>query len=164
MVCPAISWHSQSQIFQKQCQVPFSVCQRLQLKCKINNVVFAYTAYEYSANSLFIDFFVFIVTMDELLTIADDMRPYTADNMKIEVAPWIKDYVVDMDDLYTDLTLEKIHNKPRGEDVKTLKSYEELFEDCKSMVGTGSPAKRPRKSRKSKKVLMKGDPGMGKTT
>ena len=104
------------------------------------------------------------MTLDELQTIADNMRPYTADAMKIEVAPWIKDYVVDMEELYTDLSLEKTHNKPTGEDEKALNNYKELFENCQSVDGTGSPAKRPRKSRKSKKVLMKGDPGMGKTT
>ena len=69
------------------------------------------------------------ISEDELLRIADRLRPYTADAMKIEVAPWIRDYVVDMDDLYTDLTLEKVKNKPIGIEAQTLEDYKELFDD-----------------------------------
>ena len=41
------------------------------------------------------------------MTLVGKIRPFTEQAMKIEVAPWIKDYVVDMDELYTELTLEK---------------------------------------------------------
>ena len=51
--------------------------------------------------------------------------------MKIEVAPWIRDYVVDMKELYTQLTLEEIHNTALGQDAKTLENYSELFEENK---------------------------------
>ena len=127
--------------------------------------------------------------MDELQTIADNLRPYTADAMKIEVAPWIKDYVVDMNDLYTELSLEKIHNRPAWQEVETLSHYSELFEKSKQIERLArsnnelpeqdsSPAKRSRIDSyssssdlpldlslcKSKKILMKADPGMGKTT
>ena len=61
------------------------------------------------------------VTLDELQTIADSLRPYTANAMKIEVAPWIKEYVVDMEELYTELTLEKIHNKVAGQNCKVIR-------------------------------------------
>ena len=125
------------------------------------------------SESIFIQFVILTVTLDELQTIADNMRPYTADAMKIEVAPWIKDYVVDMNDFYTDLSLEKIHNKPTGEDCKRLNHYTELFERmqrCNSQL-CEPPAKRHRTDQTSNsspdkcdKILMKGDPGMGKTT
>ena len=125
------------------------------------------------SESIFIQFVVLTVTLDELQTIADNLRPHTADAMKIEVAPWIKDYVVDMNDLYTDLSLEKIHNKPTGEDCKRLNHYTELFERmqrCNSQL-CEPPAKRHRTDQTSNsypdkcdKILMKGDPGMGKTT
>ena len=122
-----------------------------------------------------------IVTLDELQTIADNMRPYTADTMNIEVAPWIRDYVVDMDELYTELALEKIHNKVAGQDVKKLHDYQELFDKCESNERVDAtdfpeqkslPVKTSRKDDhictskkyKSKKILMKADPGMGKTT
>ena len=51
--------------------------------------------------------------------------------MKIEVAPWIRDYVVDMDELYTELTLEKIQNKPYGPDGWVLGHYLEMFDGVK---------------------------------
>ena len=127
--------------------------------------------------------------LDELQAIADQLRPYTAEAMKIEVAPWIRDYVVDMDDLYTELALEKIHNKPFGTVDEKLKHYRELFENSKDTERfarsshylpehDSSQAKRSRINShiassdlpldlsrcKGEKILMKGDPGMGKTT
>ena len=82
---------------------------------------------------------MFTVTLNELQTIADNLRPYTADAMTIEVAPWIQDYVVDMDDLYTELALEKIHNKVAWQDVKELNHYAELFDKCDSDEKVDSP-------------------------
>ena len=123
---------------------------------------------------------MFTVTLDELQTIADNLRPYTADAKKIEVAPWIREYVVDMEHLYTELTLEKIYNKVAKQDVKVLNHYSELFNDCEYNKRVenpdyreqeSSPVETSRKSHickskqiKSKKILMKADPGMGKTT
>ena len=48
--------------------------------------------------------------------------------MKIEVAPWIRDYVVDLDKIYTELTLEKIDNEPIGETTTRIENYRKLFE------------------------------------
>ncbi len=82
--------------------------------------------------------------------------------MKIEVAPWIRDYVADMDDLYCELTLEKLRNKPSGPDAKHIDHYEELFVDaCDQKIDR---AKRKRRKNIGNRVLCKGDPGMGKTT
>ena len=123
------------------------------------------------------------VTLEELQTIADQLRPYTAEAMKIEVASWIRDYVVDMNELYTELALEKIHNKPIGQDAEMLNHYFELFKKGKR-VSKGDlpeqnilPLKRartdrsnykgdeePQEGNRGDKILMKGDPGMGKTT
>ena len=88
--------------------------------------------------------------------------------MKIEVAPWIKDYVTEMDDLYTDLTLEKVDNRLLSEEHKSskLSDYREIFPE---------PKERPRKmcpcleseddsDSEGERILFKGDPGMGKTT
>ena len=100
--------------------------------------------------------------------------------MKIEVAPWIKDYVVDMEDLYTELALEKTKNKPTGLKTQELRNYTQMFEDNdnfqenggkrsvhnpgelefqKSKLSVGIQAKGV-----AKKILIKGDPGIGKTT
>ena len=51
--------------------------------------------------------------------------------MKIEVAPWIRDYVVDMEELYSELTLEKIKNKPYGPVGRILDHYREMFGNIK---------------------------------
>ena len=48
---------------------------------------------------------VFPVFEEEFLTLAEDLQLYTEEAMKIEVAPWIKEYVTDVDDLYSELTL-----------------------------------------------------------
>ena len=89
------------------------------------------------------------VTQDELLTTTECIRPYMVQAMKIEVAPWIRDYVTSMEELYCELSLEKINNKPHGKEYKTLEKYQDLFE------GLPVPCK---------KILLKGDPGIGKTT
>ena len=81
--------------------------------------------------------------------------------MKIEVAPWIREYVADMDDLYSELILEKIRNKPTGYYHKRIKNYEELFVFLESEEDKGESmlGRVP-----GKKILIKADPGMGKTT
>ena len=89
------------------------------------------------------------MTQAELSTIARKLRPFMEQAMKIEVAPWIRDYVTNMDELYCELILEKINNKPYGKEYKTLEKYQDLFE------GLPVPCK---------KILIKGDPGIGKTT
>ena len=71
--------------------------------------------------------FFIAVKWEEVLTLADRLCPYTTQAMKIEVAPWIRDYVCDMEKLYTELTLEKISNEPTGEKSKSLNHYSELF-------------------------------------
>ena len=58
---------------------------------------------------------------------AEEIRAYTKQAMKIEVAPWIRDYVVDMEELYSELTLEKIQNKAYGPDGRVLGHYREMF-------------------------------------
>ena len=78
--------------------------------------------------------------------------------MKIEMAPWIKGYVSDMNDLYTELEIDKLEHKPKTTEKRTpLKDYTELFQDC---TAKSSQVKRG----KGKRVLVKADPGNGKTT
>ena len=108
------------------------------------------------------DLLVFSVTQNYFLDLADKLRPYTEQAMKIEPAPWIKDYLVDMDNLYTELILEKLENKPYGLEHRKLKNYKELFL-LEEAADNPSPPKK-RKVNSSKKILTKGDPGMGKTT
>ena len=90
--------------------------------------------------------------------------------MKIEMAPW---YTVSMDELYTELTLEQTENKTTGPIPIKLESYAKLFSenetaDQQSHPGTTSepPRKKSKtsKAKKGKKILGKGNPGMGKST
>ena len=116
------------------------------------------------------------MTLEEFLDIADAIRPYMRQAMKIEVAPWIKDYVVNMEELYTELVLEKINNRPFGQQADILSDYMELFRknDDNDTVEVLVAAKRLRLqdpnsvSRHNRpvalKIIIKGDPGMGKTT
>ena len=49
--------------------------------------------------------------------------------MKMEPAPWVKDYLVDMDELYCELALEKLENKLSGVERQTLTDYKILFDN-----------------------------------
>ena len=97
------------------------------------------------------------------------MKPYTEHSMQI-----------DMDHLFTELTLENITYTPKGPKGTTVSDYRDLFNedlplkeqiksDVKSKEKGLHPAKkmciRVGKSRKkAKKILIKGEPGTGKTT
>ena len=83
--------------------------------------------------------------------------------MKIEVAPWIKEYVTDMDELYSELTLEKLYNKPYGYEHRKLDTYKELFTDPE-IPEIESDTKLKHKKGQRNKILFKGEPGIGKTT
>ena len=95
------------------------------------------------------DFLIVSVTEEEFLTLAENLRPWTARAMKIEVAPWIRDYVTEMQELYCDLILEKIAYKPYGKEMTIIDNYTVLFDEQAQVPN---------------KILAKGDPGMGKTT
>ena len=49
--------------------------------------------------------------------------------MKIEMAPWAKAYTVDMIDMYTELTLGEIKNKPAGPINSKISNYKDLFRE-----------------------------------
>ena len=96
---------------------------------------------------------------------AEDLRIPMADSMKMVPAPWIPKEVVNMDDLYTELSLEKIHKELLEKKRKKLENYKELFtspmpEMLKYLdIRYYYPYPVP-----SRKILLKGGPGMGKTS
>ena len=57
------------------------------------------------------------------------MKPITEQQMKIDMAPWMEAYTVNMNDLYTELTLKKLENKPTGTESSVIAGYQELFQD-----------------------------------
>ena len=69
----------------------------------------------------------------------------------MEPFPWFEGYLINMDELYTELTLEKIERKLLGEETWSLQTYKDIFNCNKS-------------EHKNRKILIKADPGMGKTT
>ena len=95
-----------------------------------------------------VSFFV-VVTIEEFLNLAENLRPWTKRAMKIEVAPWIRDYVVEMQELYCELTLEEVTYKPSGKLKAKIENYIHLFDENAEVPD---------------KILVKGDPGMGKST
>ena len=107
---------------------------------------------------------------EEFARFAEEMKPYIEDGMKIEIAPWAKGYSVNIKDIYTDLTLEKIDNHPTGPKRHRIERYTDIFEDSiLSGMGDGnecgqSVAQISVQKKRSKKILLKGDPGMGKSS
>ena len=91
----------------------------------------------------------FPVTERELLVLAESLRPWTERAMKIEVAPWIREYVTEMQELYCELTLEEVSYKPSGKSKTKIENYTNLFDEHAEVPD---------------KILAKGEPGMGKTT
>ena len=83
----------------------------------------------------------------EFLAIAEKMKPHTMRRMKIEPFPWLQDYFVDKEKLYTKLMLLKIENEVWRVKELTLQDYSKMFN-----------------SKERDKILIKGDPEMGKTT
>ena len=102
--------------------------------------------------------FMFLILEEDFVEFAEKIKQNTAKTTRIEMAPWAKAYTVDIKDIYTELTLQKIENQPTGPEGETIDDYKDLFEkriDTKQAEFTELPAE---------KILMKADPGMGKTT
>ena len=95
--------------------------------------------------------FFSLIIEEEFLSLAEKLKPFTEEKMKMEPFPWFEGYFINMDELYTELALEKVEMRFLREDRIKLRRYDEMFHSNKS-------------KHKNRKVLMKADPGMGKTT
>ena len=70
-----------------------------------------------------------VLSGEDFLHFVEEQKRYTEEAMKIDMAPWVKAYTeVDMDKLYTELTLEKLENTPASMHREKIESYQELFE------------------------------------
>ena len=102
----------------------------------------------------------------------EELQEYTEEAMKIEMAPWVQNHTVPMDELYTELTLAQIENKPTGPIPVKLDNYTQLFteqektdqQETSNIQQNLSTHRRKSRRRKEKKILANGDPGMGKST
>ena len=120
-------------------------------------IIFVFTFLTYN--------FHFVVTEDEFLEMAEDLRMPMAESMKMVPAPWIPKEVVNMDDLYTELALEKHDSYFFKKKSVKLENYKELFAwhhlgmlrflDIRYYCSKPFPMR---------KILIKGGPGMGKTS
>ena len=112
---------------------------------------------------MFTLFLHFAVTYSALINLAEEVRPYMAQMMKMEPAPWIRDHVVDMEELYTELTVEKINDNLFEQERIKLENYNELFE-TEMLEYLDIRYYYPTSLRPKRMILIKGDPGMGKTS
>ena len=112
----------------------------------------------------FIYLLLFLIILEEdFEEIVEGMRQQTLE-MKMEMVPWLRGYTVQMEDLYTELTVVKIENKPTGPETKVINDYRELFNQAQGSDGPRKGKGRFRKTVRGKRFLVKADPGLGKTT
>ncbi len=88
--------------------------------------------------------------------VAKVLKPDVAKRMNIQMTPWIESDVVKMEDLYTRLSIEKHTNKPHGLETHDLLDYQEGCVEYEKLFQEGG--------RGTKRILIKGNPGIGKTT
>ena len=79
-----------------------------------------------------------------------------------------------MDKLYSELTLESVENQPSNTHFELIKDYKEMFIESPPHSDELNTSNNPKvntdlkkvrtKRKKGKKILLKGDPGMGKAT
>ena len=70
--------------------------------------------------------------MEQFLSVANLVRSDIEQTMKMEVAAWIKDYVTDMEDLFTDLKLKKLKlNTTTLNQGSVFTDYTEMFQEIK---------------------------------
>ena len=127
------------------------------------------------------------------MKLAKDLRPRTEEKTRIQGLPWVKKDVMKLEDIYTDVTLEKVEQKPTGTVKTQLNSYTELFGQNVPKAETPVSRQKRNKGRKvkgkrtqklklknsakdqkqdhvtdqeeqGKKMLFTADPGMGKTS
>ena len=65
--------------------------------------------------------FISLFSEMRLNDLAAHLRPHTAKTTRVEMAPWAKAYTVDMKDIYTELTLDKIEINQLGQKIKSLR-------------------------------------------
>ena len=105
---------------------------------------------------------MFVLIERQFKQLATKLKRPTERKLKIEVAPWIQNYVTEMDDLYTDLSLERIDDRLIGGADSNIIDYKKIFYEAKGTGRKFLPCQNPDSD--GERILFKGDPGMGKTT
>ena len=114
------------------------------------------------------------MTEEELEGLSDKMKPHTEDAMRMGRAPWLPEDLVDMDELYTELTVEEHSGTAKGLVRKKITDYRQMFDnegsDSEYLSGSKDGILHEKQAhgkkckKKRKKVIMKGEPGIGKTS
>ena len=117
---------------------------------------------------------------EEFEAVIEEVRPFIGKTMKIRKYAWQENSEVDMGELFSELILQKLNNKSYGRECKHLRSYRGLFvcsgtvDESTKIVDEGV-VRNVRKTINNegvvqkvriqgRKILMKGDPGVGKST
>ena len=88
-------------------------------------------------------------SVEQFLSVASIVKLDTKQVMKIEVAPWINDYVTDMDELFTDLILKRKENNISTENQGSfLRDYGKIFHEIEIEREIKKRADEKRKRRK----------------
>ncbi len=90
---------------------------------------------------------------------AELLKPDIEDRMKIQRTPWIEEDVLDFEEVYIDLGITKEGPMTSEEDTGPVTDYTKLFAENPESTEGGRKRRRLRK-----KILIKGDPGIGKST
>ena len=104
-----------------------------------------------------------MISEEDFEEIVEEVRQQTLET-KMEMVPWLRGYTVQMEDLYTELTLGKIENKPTGTESKVINDYKELFDQAQLSHSPRKGKGRFKKKERGKRFLVKADPGLRKTT
>ena len=111
------------------------------------------------------------MSKEEFDAFIDKIRPFIGRTMKIRKYPWQENSEVEIDDLFSELILQKLHNKSYGRECKQLDSYKDLFDcaeakDESTKLTDEGVVRKIRRAIKiqGRKILMKGDPGVEKST
>ncbi len=99
------------------------------------------------------------ITEDDVIELADLMKSDMEDTLKIQRSPWLDSDVLEFEDVYLPVGLEK-ETPGKRLSAECVKDYKDLF--VKSSSTAVSDSKRRKAQRH--KILIKGDPGVGKTT
>ncbi len=90
-------------------------------------------------------------------SIATELKLDAEERMKIQITPWIESDVIKMEELYTRLTIEEHTNKVYGIKRESIADECETSVEYKKLFNEKSGTQKQR-------ILVKGDPGIGKTT
>ena len=82
--------------------------------------------------------------------------------IKLPMAPWVKNHEVSMDELYTDVSLQQTVNTPTGVETMPLENYKDLFVEKETM--DEQQLINQSEKNKRKKILAKGEAGSGKSS